>query len=116
MFEQILRIDQNDVMIGISFPRYSKQTVKALRYAHESGAHVIAITDSRTSPIAENADHLLLARSDMASFADSLVAPMSLINALIVSVGVRSKENLSVTFKRLETIWADYDVYERTDS
>ena len=113
MFEQILRIDENDVMIGISFPRYSKQTVKALKYAHESGAHVIAITDSAKSPIAQYADDLLSARSDMASFVDSLVAPLSLINALIVAVSVSNKETVSKSFERLEKIWSDYDVYEK---
>lgn len=113
MFEQILRIDENDVMIGISFPRYSKQTVKALKYAHESGAHVIAITDSAKSPIAQYSDDLLCARSDMASFVDSLVAPLSLINALIVAVSVNNKETVSKSFERLEKIWSDYDVYEK---
>lgn len=113
MFEQILRIGKDDVMIGISFPRYSKQTIKALKYANESGAHVIAITDSDKSPIAQYADDLLCARSDMASFVDSLVAPLSLINALIVGVGVRNQEQVSKSFERLEKIWADYDVYEK---
>jgi len=84
MFEQIFRVGKDDVFIGISFPRYSKRTVKAIDYAKERGATVIAITDSAGSPLAAKCDHLLLARSDMASFVDSLVAPLSLINALIV--------------------------------
>ena len=77
MFEQIMRIGKNDILIGISFPRYLTQTVKAFKFAKENGATVIAITDSPASPLAEDADHLLLARSDMASFVDSLVAPVS---------------------------------------
>lgn len=115
MFEQIINIHENDIMIGISFPRYSKHTVKAFKYAKENGAKVIAITDSRTSPIAENADHLLLARSDMASFADSLVAPMSLINALLTAISMRKKEYVSNNYNRLERIWEEYEVYEKSD-
>ena len=115
MFEQIINIHENDIMIGISFPRYSKHTVKAFKYAKENGAKVIAITDSRTSPIAENADHLLLARSDMASFADSLVAPMSLINALLTAISMRKREYVSNNYNRLERIWEEYEVYEKSD-
>lgn len=115
MFEQIFRIREGDVFIGISFPRYSKRTVKAINYAKEKGATVIAITDSSTSPLATNADHLLKARSDMASFVDSLVAPLSLINALIVEVGMRKQEEVSETFSTLEKIWDEYDVYEKNE-
>ena len=115
MFEQIINIGENDIMIGISFPRYSKHTVKAFRYAKERGAQVIAITDSKASPIAENADHILLARSDMASFADSLVAPMSLINALITAVSIRKSDYVSDNYARLERIWEEYEVYEKSD-
>lgn len=115
MFEQILNIGSEDIMIGVSFPRYSKQTVKAFKYAHENGAQVVAITDSKASPLAKYADHLLLAHSDMASFADSLVAPMSLINALISAVGMRKQEYVSKNFERLEEIWEKYGVYEKND-
>ena len=87
-----------------------------MKFAKTAGAHVIGITDGEASPFVGVADTLLYAKSDMVSFLDSLVAPLSLINALIVSVGLRSKENISDTFKRLETIWAEYDVYERTES
>jgi DNA-binding MurR/RpiR family transcriptional regulator len=86
-----------------------------MKFAKSSGAKVIGITDGKSSPFAEIADTLIYAKSDMVSFLDSLVAPLSLINALIVSVGIRSKENISDTFKRLETIWADYDVYEHAE-
>ncbi len=112
MFEQIMHIDEKDVIIGISFPRYSRQTVKAVQYAHNKGANVIAITDSATSPLAQYADNLLLARSDMASFVDSLVAPLSLINALIVAVSITNRDKVSANFERLENIWEEYDVYE----
>ena len=115
MFEQIFRIGSDDVFIGISFPRYSRRTVKAINYAKECGAKVISITDSAASPLAENADHLLLARSDMASFVDSLVAPLSLINALIVAVGMRKKDEISATYARLERIWDEYEVYEKSE-
>ena len=112
MFEQIMRINEGDVIIGISFPRYSSQTVKALQYAASKFAKVIAITDSKTSPLADNADHLLLARSDMASFVDSLVAPLSLINALIVAIGIKKRTEVSNNFEMLEDIWEKYEVYE----
>lgn len=116
VYEQIIRIKEGDVFIGITYPRYSSRTAKAMNYAKRCGAKCIGITDGENSPFFGVADTLICAKSDMVSFLDSLVAPLSLINALIVSVGVRSKENISDTFKRLETIWADYDVYEHTDS
>ena len=115
MFEQILRIGEGDVFIGITFPRYSKRTVNAARFAKQNGAKVIAITDSNLSPIAEIADQLLLARSDMASFVDSLVAPLSVINALIVAIGIKKKDEISSTYERLEQIWDDYNVYEKIE-
>lgn len=115
MFEQLMHIDENDVMIGISFPRYSKQTAKMLEYASNSGANVIAITDSSASPLAQYADNLLLARSDMASFVDSLVAPLSLVNALIAAVSISNVDKVSKTFERLERIWERYDVYEKNE-
>ena len=90
-------------------------TVKALKYAKSNGANVIAITDSKASPIAKYADSLLLARSDMASFVDSLVAPLSLINALIVAVSIRNIDRVSQTFERLEKVWAEYDVYAKSE-
>ncbi len=116
MFEQILNIGENDIMIGISFPRYSTHTVKAFRYAHEQGAKVIAITDSTASPLAEYADNMLLARSDMVSFADSLVAPMSVINALIVAVGMRKSDYVVKNFERLNAVYDEFEVYEKHDN
>ena len=114
MFEQILNIGENDIMIGISFPRYSKHTVKAFRYASEQGSKVIAITDSKASPLAEYADNILLARSDMVSFADSLVAPMSVINALIVAVGMRKSDYVVHNYERLNEIYDEFEVYEKS--
>ena len=113
LFERIMRIDSNDVMIGISFPRYSNQTVKALKYSKRNGARVIAITDSTSSPLAEYADALLLAKSDMASFADSLVAPLSLVNALIAAISIRNVDLVTQTFSKLEKVWEDFDVYAK---
>ena len=116
MFEQILRVSEGDVVIGISFPRYSKRTIKAMQFVKSQGATVIAITDSSESPLAECADHCITARSDMASFVDSLVAPLSVINAIIVAIGMRKKESVYNTFERLETIWDEYQVYEKYDN
>jgi DNA-binding MurR/RpiR family transcriptional regulator len=115
LFERIMRIDEKDAMIGISFPRYSKQTVQAMKYAKDNGANVIAVTDSASSPIARYADSLLLARSDIASFADSLVAPLSLMNALIVAVSKKDSARVYETFERLEAVWDEYDVYEKNE-
>lgn len=112
VFENILSIGQGDVLIGLSFPRYSSRTVKAMQYASSCRATVIAITDSLDSPIAESADHLLLACSDMVSFADSLVAPLSLINALIVALGLRCKDEVSQKLQRLEQLWQENAVYK----
>ena len=112
IFEQLLRVGEGDVFIGVTFSRYSKRTLKAASFAKASGARVIAITDSLSAPIAGVADHVLVAKSDMASFVDSLVAPLSLINALIVAIGVAKKEEISDTYEKLEGIWAEYNVYQ----
>lgn len=113
MFEQILRTGPGDVVIGISFPRYSQRTVKALQYAKKCGSKVIAITDNISSPITEYADSSLIAKSDMASFVDSLVAPLSLINALIVAIAMLKKDEVFNAFNNLEHIWEEYNVYEK---
>lgn len=116
VFEQIMNIDEGDVFFSITFPRYSKRTVKAAKYAHDKGATVIALTDSHSAPIIKYSDGVLLAKSDMASFADSLVAPLSLLNALIVAIGLRRRDEVSSTFTKLEHIWSEYEVYEKSDS
>lgn len=116
IYEQMIRVDERDVVIGISFPRYSSRTLEGMRYAKSKGAQVVALTDSPASPLAEIADKCLIARSDMASFADSLVAPLSLINALIVAVGLRNKDDLSDRFAQLEAIWQTHKVYVGKES
>lgn len=115
MFEQIVRVGSEDVVIGISFPRYSSRTVKAMRFCHDSGAAVIALTDTLQSPIAAYADHVLVAKSDMVSLVDSLVAPLSICNALIVAIGKEREKELTRTFTELERIWDEYDVYEKAE-
>ncbi len=115
MFEQIVNAKKGDVVIGISFPRYSKRTSKAMEFARKQGATVIAITDNETSPLAISSKYSLFARSDMASFVDSLVAPLSLINALIVAIGLKRKEKIHTTLERLEAIWDEYQVYEKDE-
>ena len=113
IFEQMLNIGEGDLIIGISFPRYSKRTVDAMHYAKTQGAFAVAITDSEQSPIAELADRVLYAKNEMSSFVDSLVAPLSLINALVSAVGQKKKKELCKTFERLEEIWGEYSVYNK---
>lgn len=115
MFEQMFRIGAEDVCIAISFPRYSKQTVNAIRFIADRGATVVSITDTADSPIAPFSNYLLVARSDMASVVDSLVAPLSLINALIVSVTLSKRDEVISNFNKLEYIWDEYQVYEKTE-
>jgi len=115
IFEQILNISEDDLVIGIGFPRYASRTIEALNFAHNRGTKVVAITDSLLSPLASKADYTLIAQSNMASFVDSLVAPLSVINALIIAVGLREKEKISKTFNDLENIWEEYQVYSYVD-
>ena len=115
MFEQLLRVGPEDVVIGISFPRYSTRTVRAMEFARDQGATVVAITDSELSPLYDTAALRLLAKSDMASFVDSLVAPLSVINALIVAVGRKKSAEVTETFRHLENIWDEYQVYEKVE-
>ena len=114
-FEPIIYASKGDVVIGISFPRYSMRTINAMKFAKKQGATVIAITDSNDSPLTENSHHTLTARSDMASFVDSLVAPLSVLNALIVAIAMRKKEHVYNVFQNLEEIWDEYGVYEKND-
>ena len=109
----MIRITPEDVVIGISFPRYSTSTTKAVQFCRDVGARVIALTDYADSPVGRCADHVLVAKSDMVSLVDSLVAPLSLINALIVATAQRREGELSHTFAELERIWDKYEVYER---
>ncbi len=115
VFEQILNIGPRDVLIAVSFPRYSKRTVRAVQYAHRAGADVVALTDSTASPLAPFSDQLLTARSDMASFVDSLVAPLSIINAMVAAVSLRQHDEVQARLERLEAIWDEYDVYDKNN-
>ena len=110
-YEKLFRISDKDVMIGISFPRYSTMAVDAMSFAHDRGAEVVAITDSMISPLVNNADAVLLARSDIASVVDTLVAPLSLINALLVAVVIRCKDEIADTFSALEQVWKEQGIY-----
>ncbi|GAA0116322.1 MurR/RpiR family transcriptional regulator [Clostridium senegalense] len=111
IFEQMLNLSEDDCIIGIGFPRYAMRTIEALNFAKSRSAKVIAITDSLLSPLATKADYTLVAESNMASFVDSLVAPLSVINALIIAVGLREKDKISQTFADLENMWQNYQVY-----
>ena len=113
MFERIVGVNSEDVIIAFSFPRYSASTTKGARYCRSAGATVIGITDSKDSPLGQCSDHVLLAKSDMVSLVDSLVAPLSLVNALIVAIAAKREKELSQTFANLERIWDEYDVYEK---
>ena len=113
VFEQLMRITPDDVMLAISFPRYSTRIVSAVDFATSAGAKVISITDSASSPIAKKAYATLTARSDMVSFGDSLVAPMSIVNALVVALGKRKKDEIKNTLSTLEAVWEEYNVYNK---
>ena len=115
VFEQMLRIDENDVIIGISFPRYSMMTVKALEFANRRRAGIIPLTDSIYSPVNLYSSCNLIANSGMASIVDSLVAPLSLINALILALCMNKKDDVAESMKLLENIWDEYNVFEKDD-
>ena len=115
IYEDLFRISSEDVCIGISFPRYSNRTIDALDFARGKDATIIAITDSISSPIAEKAEHALIARSDMAGFADSLVAPLSVVNALLAALSMRYKDSVTDTMLSMESIWNTMNEYERID-
>ena len=111
VFEAISRIEASDVLLGISFPRYSSRTIEAMSFARSRHAQVIGLTDGPMSPLHEVADICLSMRTDMASFVDSMAAPMSVINALIVALGIQNREALNARFKQLEEVWDAYSVY-----
>ena len=115
MFEKIVGITSEDVLIAFSFPRYSSSTTKGAKYCRSTGATVIGITDSRLSPLGVNSDHVLIAKSDMVSLVDSMVAPLSIVNALIVAIAAKRENELSQTFANLERIWDEYDVYAKNE-
>ena len=113
MFEQMFSISKDDVLIAFSFPRYSSKMVNAVKYANQNGANVIVFTDSELSPLAEYATSLLTAQSDMASFMDSLVAPLSIVNAIIVEITRRCEKKITERFDKLEKVWDEYEVYTK---
>lgn len=111
VFEQLSRIGEDDLLVGISFPRYTSRTIEAMELARKKGASLVAITDGPLSPLHAAADLCLMAKSDMASFVDSMAAPLSLINALIVALGQRRRQQVAEYFEQVEQIWSDYNVY-----
>ncbi|MFZ5687889.1 MAG: MurR/RpiR family transcriptional regulator [Bacillota bacterium] len=111
VFEQLTAVGTGDLVIGISFPRYSRQTVEGLKYAKEKGATTLAISDSVMSPLAKHAKVTLVAHSDMASFIDSFVAPLSVINALIIAVGTKESGRTEEALRQLEEIWQTFNIY-----
>ncbi len=113
VFEQLFSISEQDCVIAFSFPRYSNKIIQAVHYAKGQGAGTVIITDSPTSPLAEHAGCLLTARSDMASFADSLVAPLSIVNALIAGIANRRQTDIEDRFNKLEKIWSEFDIYAK---
>ena len=115
MFEKIVGVNSQDVVIAFSFPRYSASTTRGAQYCRSTNATVIGVTDSKLSPLGQCCDHVLVAKSDMVSLVDSLVAPLSVVNALIVAIAAKREKELSQTFANLEKIWEEYDVYEKQE-
>jgi DNA-binding MurR/RpiR family transcriptional regulator len=113
VFEQMFSIGEDDVLIAFSFPRYSSKMVNAVKYAKNAGATVVVFTDSDISPLAEHASCLITAQSDMASFMDSFVAPMSIINAMIIHITHKREREITERFDKLEQVWDEYGVYTK---
>ena len=113
VFEKLVALDSDDVVVAFSFPRYSAATVKGAQYCRAAGATVVGVTDSRLSPLGQHSDYVLVAKSDMVSLVDSIVAPLSVINALIVALTAGREQKLAKTFDALEKVWAEYNVYEK---
>lgn len=113
MFEKLAGIGHGDAVVAFSFPRYSTATLKGAQFCHSVGAKVIGITNSAVSPLAESCDQVLVAKSDMVSLVDSLVAPLSVVNALIVALAAEREQSLAKTFDTLERVWEEYNVYEK---
>lgn len=113
MFEKLVNVGAEDVVIAFSFPRYSALTAKGAQYCRTTGASVIGLTDTKLSPLGQASDYVLVAKSDMVSLVDSLVAPLSVVNALIVALAADKEQTLAKTFDSLERIWEEYNVYEK---
>lgn len=116
VYEQMLRIGTEDVLFCISFPRYTSNSLRAAQFAKERGARIVALTDNDASPFASIADVVLYAKSDMVSFLDSLVAPLSVLNAIIIAISARRRETLDETFENLEKLWAEYEVFTKGEN
>jgi len=116
IFGQLMHASTKDLVLGISFPRYSASTMEGARFAKANGARVVAVTDNDASPLAEIADESLLVNTDMNLFVDSLVAPLSVLNTLVLRVGMRKKDGLKHNFEMLEDLWRKHDVYTGKDS
>ena len=113
IFEKLVNVNHDDVVIAFSFPRYSAATVKGVQYCRSVGAKIIGITNSHLSPLGQISDHVLVAKSDMVSLVDSLVAPLSVVNALIVALAASRELEMEITFDTLEKLWEEYHVYEK---
>lgn len=113
MLERLINVEKGDVVLAFSFPRYSTATVKGAQFCHSVGATVISVTNSNTSPLALCSDHVLVAKSDMVYFADSLVAPLSMVDALLVALASRKEMVLEKNFDTLEHLWEEYHIYEK---
>lgn len=116
IFEQLMHVGPGDAVIGISLPRYSRRTARAMAFAKHNGATCIAITDNYQAPLVKSSDHVLIAKSDMVSFVDSLVAPLSVVNALVVAISRKMGMEFSQTMAEMEAIWEKYDIYEHVES
>ena len=113
MFENLVGVSADDVVLAFSFPRYSTATLKAAQYCRSVGATVIGFTNSNISPLAQSCDFVLVAKSDMVSLVDSLVAPLSVVNALLVALASAREQELKANFETLERVWEEYNVYEK---
>lgn len=113
VFEQVISADEQDAVVAFSFPRYSTSTAQGAQYCRSKGTKVIGVTDSLDSPLGRNCDHVLLTKSDMISLVDSLTAPLSICNALIVAIAARRGSSLEQRFSELESLWEKYNVYEK---
>lgn len=114
-YEKLFRITKDDVLISISFPRYSTMAVEVMDYAKEVGAKVIAITDSMSSPLCFSSDYVLIAKSDFASVVDTLVAPLSLVNAILAAIVIECKEDVKNTLSKLEDVWSDQYILSKKE-
>lgn len=115
MFEKIVGVNAQDAVIAFSFPRYSATTAKGAQYCRSTGATVIGVTDTSSSPLGQVSDYVLAAKSNMVSLVDSLVAPMSVVNGLLVAIAAKKEKELSKTFQELERIWDEYHIYKKQD-